>query len=215
MTIDEYIENIKNRDLKPFSEIPTNYDIILTEGRLAMVRADAILSRFGVPKNREINHLTLMKEDEDWKLLSIAWTVHKLPEEKRKFDLNLFAHSYAQVWCSNRPEFVAMFFAENGSLVVNDGTPAKGRTELAEVAEGFMTTFPDMIVAMDSLVTTSKGIEFHWTLSGTNTGPNGTGKKVNISGFELWKLDENGLIFKSKGSFDAEEYERQIQQGVY
>jgi hypothetical protein len=77
-----------------------------------------------------------------------------------------------------------------------------------------MTAFPDMIVSMDSLPTTPKGIAFHWTLTGTNTGPDGTGKKVQISGFELWQLDDKGLIKESQGSFDADEYNRQLMYGV-
>ena len=58
------------------------------------------------------------------------------------------------------------------------------------------------------------GTVFHWTLTGTNTGPGGTGKHVRISGYELWQLDEDGLISDSKGHFDAAEYERQVLHGV-
>ena len=57
-------------------------------------------------------------------------------------------------------------------------------------------------------------VEFHWTLIGTNTGPMGTGKKVNIKGFELWQLDEKGLIKESIGTLNAEEYSRQLKNGV-
>ncbi len=90
-----------------------------------------------------------------------------------------------------------------------------GRNAITQSAKAFMDAFPDdMIVAFDRLVKTKKGTEFHWTLTGTNTGQNGTSKRVNISGFELWQLDENGLIKESKGSFDAEEYSRQIKYGV-
>ncbi|MCW8996189.1 MAG: ester cyclase, partial [Psychromonas sp.] len=121
---------------------------------------------------------------------------------------------YAQAWCSQKPEFVSLFFAEDGSLSVNDGKPAVGRNEISKVAESFMTAFPDIIVSMDSLVTTPKGTEFHWTFTGTNTGPNGTGKKVRISGIELWQFDDNGLIKESKGRFDTEEYKKQVKYGV-
>ena len=51
---------------------------------------------------------------------------------------------------------------------------------------------------------------FHWTLTGTNTGPRGTGKKVRVSGYELWKIDNEGFIAESKGHFDAADYERQL-----
>jgi len=125
-----------------------------------------------------------------------------------------FGKRYAQAWCSQEPDSVASFFSENGSLTVNNGTPAIGREAISKVAQSFMTAFPDMIVSMDSLPTTPKGIEFHWTLTGTNTGPDGTGKKVQISGFELWQLDDKGLIKESQGSFDADEYNRQLMYGV-
>jgi hypothetical protein len=55
---------------------------------------------------------------------------------------------------------------------------------------------------------------FYWTFTGTNTGPNGTGKKVIISGYELWQLDKQRLIKDSQGNFDTEEYDRQLIYGV-
>jgi uncharacterized protein (TIGR02246 family) len=126
-------------------------------------------------------------------------------------ELDKFAKRYAKAWCSQNPESVAAFYAENGSLCVNDGTPAVGRAAIAEEARGFMRTFPDMVVAMDDVTRDSDGTKFHWTLTGTNTGPGGTGKRVRISGYELWKIDNDGLIGESKGHFDSAEYERQLR----
>jgi hypothetical protein len=60
----------------------------------------------------------------------------------------------------------------------------------------------------------SDGTKFNWTLTGTNTGPGGTEKRLRISGYELWKIDEDGLIADSKGHFDTAEYERQLKHGV-
>ena len=77
-----------------------------------------------------------------------------------------------------------------------------------------MTAFPDMIVTMDKLTNSDDGIEFHWTLTVANTGPNGTGNNVRISGLELWQIDKDGLISSSKGSFDSEEYSRQLKSGA-
>ena len=81
------------------------------------------------------------------------------------------------------------------------------------MAQSFMTAFPDMLVVCDSLPTTSKGIEFHWTLTGTNTGPGGTGNKVHITGVEILQFGSNGLIKESNGSFDEAEYNRQLKDG--
>jgi hypothetical protein len=99
--------------------------------------------------------------------------------------LTKFATRYAQAWSSHDPESVASFHAENGSLSVNDGPRAVGRAAIAENARGFMSTFPAMIVTMDDVLLNSDGTKFHWTLTGTNTGPGGTGKRVRISGYEL------------------------------
>jgi predicted ester cyclase len=74
-----------------------------------------------------------------------------------------------------------------------------------------MTTFPDMVVTFDSLEARGDRTAFHWTLTGTNTGPGGMGKRVRISGYELWKIDNDGLIAESKGNFDAADYERQLR----
>ena len=129
-------------------------------------------------------------------------------------ELNKFANRYAKAWCSQNAESVAAFFAENGSLSVNNGPPAIGREAIAEVAEGFMRTFPDMVVTMDNVARDSDGTKFHWTLTGTNTGPGGTGKRVRISGYELWQFDSAGLIENSKGHFESEEYQRQLKEGA-
>src|SRR5438046_10594826 len=136
-------------------------------------------------------------------------------------ELKDFARRYAKAWCSQNPESVAAFFAENGSLSVNGGPAAVGRRAIAEVARGFMKTFPDMVVTMDDVSRDSElggrsscDAVFHWTLTGTNSGPDGTGKRVRISGYELWKIDNDGLIRESKGNFDSVEYERQLKHGL-
>jgi predicted ester cyclase len=128
--------------------------------------------------------------------------------------LTEFAKRYAQAWCSHDPEKVAAFFAENGSLRVNDGPPAVGRVAIVAIAREFMRDLPDMVVAMDALSHEPNGTKFHWTLTGTNTGPGGAGKRVRISGYELWKISDEGLITESKGHFDSAEYERQLREGA-
>jgi len=128
--------------------------------------------------------------------------------------LSEFARRYAEAWCSHNPERVAAFFAENGLLKVNEDTPAIGRAAIAEIARGFIRDFPDMIVTFDKLEPRGDRTAFHWTLTGTNTGPGSTGKSVRISGYELWKISNEGLIAESKGHFDAAEYERQLKHGV-
>ncbi len=37
---------------------------------------------------------------------------------------------------------------------------------------------------------------------------------MRISGFEEWRIGDDGLIAESLGSFDAADFERQIEHGV-
>jgi SnoaL-like protein len=123
-------------------------------------------------------------------------------------DLENFAARYAKAWCSQNPESVAAFFAEKGSLKVNNQAPAVGRVAIAAIARGFMRDSPDMVVTFDKFEPRGDATAFHWTLTGTNAG---TGNRVRISGYELWKIDHDGLIAESKGHFDAADYERQVK----
>ena len=77
-----------------------------------------------------------------------------------------------------------------------------------------MIAFPDMIIAMDSLIINPNGTAFHWTSTDTNARPEGTGNKVKVNEFEVWKFSEDGLIQKSKGSFDAAEYNTQLKECI-
>jgi uncharacterized protein (TIGR02246 family) len=129
-------------------------------------------------------------------------------------ELTKFAKRYAEAWCSQDPEKVAEFFAEQGSISINDGPPAVGRAAIAKEAQAFMITLPDMIVTFDKLEPQGDRVAFHWTLLRTNTGQGGTGKRVRISGYELWKMGNDGLIAESQGYFDSAEYERQLKHGV-
>jgi uncharacterized protein (TIGR02246 family) len=121
-----------------------------------------------------------------------------------------FAERYTAAWCSQNPASVAAFFSPDGSLQVNDASPAVGQAAIEAVAQSFMSAFPDMVVAMDEIRTLGEGAEYHWTLTGTNTGPGGTGARVTVSGFEQWKIAADGLIAQSVGQFDAADYARQL-----
>ena len=127
--------------------------------------------------------------------------------------LKEFAAKYTAAWCSQNAASVASFFAEDGSLKINNGEQSVGREAITKDAQGFMTAFPDMIVAMDSLSIKAENVIYYWTLTGTNTGPGGTGKSVRINGFEEWTIGSDGLITESKGHFDEAEYQRQLEYG--
>lgn len=129
-------------------------------------------------------------------------------------DLNDFARRYTAAWCSQDPASVAAFYSINGSLTINDGAPSVGRIAIGEAARSFMEAFPDLQVSMDDVVVQGEHAIYHWTLTGRNSGPGGSGRPVRISGFEEWIFDGDGLIAESKGHFDGADYGRQLDQGM-
>jgi hypothetical protein len=124
-----------------------------------------------------------------------------------------FATRYAAAWSSQNPETLASFYTEKGVLKVNDGAPSVGRAAIAAMAKSYMTAFPDMVVKLDRVTRGGGRARFHWTWTGTNSGPGGTGRAVRISGYEEWTL-VGGLIAESLGHFDEAEYERQLKSGA-
>ncbi len=126
-------------------------------------------------------------------------------------ELTDFATRYAAAWSSQSPDSLASFYTDTGSLQVNDGAPAKGRAAVRETAQAFMAAFPDMVVRMDSVIADGNTAIFHWTWTGTNTGPGGTGKAVRITGREEWTFAPVGLIARSLGHYDEAEYQRQLR----
>lgn len=129
--------------------------------------------------------------------------------------LNLadFAKRYTAAWCSRNAESVAAFYSHEGWLRVNNDPPAVGRNAITRVAQSFMTALPDLSVVMDDLQLRDDEAEYYWTLTGTNTGPGGTGHRIHISGFEKWRIGSDGLIASSQRHFDVAEYRPQLQQG--
>jgi hypothetical protein len=117
-----------------------------------------------------------------------------------------FAERYTAAWNSGVAERVAAHFSGDGWLRVNGGEAARGRAAIAGVAKGFLDAFPDMLLQCDGVAEDGHAVTYLWTFTGTYVG---TGRKVRISGRELWTIAADGLIAESEGSFDAEDYARQ------
>ena len=122
------------------------------------------------------------------------------------------ATRYTDAWSSHRASSVAACYSESGALSINDGAPAVGRKAVADAAQGFMTAYPDLFLKFDRLEPRGDRVLYHWTLTGTNTGPGGTGNQVRISGYEDWSIGPDGLIADSKGYYDAWEWDRQANR---
>jgi hypothetical protein len=121
-----------------------------------------------------------------------------------------FVRTYTEAWCNHDPAGVADHYTPGGTIAINGGEP----TEITEVARSFMSAFPDIQVFTDDVLFKEDAVELHWTFTGTNTGPGGTGKSVRISGFEAWRFGDDGLVAESQGHYDQAEYDRQLEHGA-
>lgn len=125
--------------------------------------------------------------------------------------LDEIATAYAQAWSSKSPEAVASFYAEDGQIAINRGDVLKGRPDITEMAAGFYAEFPDLVVTCDGTRWAGGHAIFLWTLEGYHAE---TKNHVKVGGWEEWELDVNLKVISSLGWFDAEEYERQIAEGL-
>ncbi|GAB5436884.1 nuclear transport factor 2 family protein [Falsiruegeria mediterranea] len=121
--------------------------------------------------------------------------------------LQKLARDYALAWSSGEPEAVASFFAVDGEIVINRGDPIKGRAAVAEMAAGFYAEFPDLEVRCDLMRKAGSHAVFIWTLEGHHAE---TKNLVVVGGWEEWDLNDELQVVSSKGWFDADDYQRQI-----
>jgi hypothetical protein len=127
--------------------------------------------------------------------------------------LHKFATRYTSAWCSQHPASVAAHFSPDGSLSIN-GSASVGRAAITAAAQDFMSAFPDMQVLMDNLIVHDhQRATYHWTLTGTNTGPGGTGHRVRVGGNEEWRFGPDNLIAESQGHFDNAVFQLQLRHG--
>ena len=126
-------------------------------------------------------------------------------------DIRDMAERYAEAWTSGSPDAVASFYEVDGRISINNGEPIVGRAAIAEMAQGFYSEFPDLVVHLDEIRTAGDNAVFLWTLEGTHSE---TGNYVKVGGWEEWTLSDAVLVRESLGRFDAVEYDRQIAEGV-
>ena len=121
---------------------------------------------------------------------------------------NELAVAYTAAWNSGASDGVAAFYAPEGEIVINRGSPWVGRKGVADMAAGFFTEIPDLTLACDAVRCAGNHVAYFWTFTGTHATSRNS---VRVAGWEEWDLDSYGLIRASRGWYDAEDYARQLQ----
>jgi uncharacterized protein (TIGR02246 family) len=143
-------------------------------------------------------------------LLTIAMTIAACGGGMSEDDINGLAERSTAAWNSGDPQAVAMLYAENGSWMSNGSELAVGRDAIAEFAADLMSEIPDLAFQMTDLRMTETGAVYHWRMTGTNTGPGGTGAPIDINGYDEWTFDEDGLLLQSHDHYDVADYQAQL-----
>ena len=117
------------------------------------------------------------------------------------------AEAHCAAWTSRSPDTVADRYSTTTSFSINRGEPMRTRAEIAGMAAGFMTDFPDLSLTCDTLLVADRHMIYAWTFEGHYRE---NGKLARFTGWEEWDLDDELKVIKSLGWYDAEDYERQI-----
>ena len=143
-------------------------------------------------------------------LVSEAATEAEVPDAAA---IRAMTQAYTLGWNSGDPTAVGAHYAESGWIRINDGPPWEGREGVTAMAASFMEAFPGMRLSLDDLRVSGSRAVFSWTLEGANDGPGGTGKRVRISGHEIWRIDGDCKVASSHGYFDSSAFGRQLTHG--
>jgi hypothetical protein len=135
----------------------------------------------------------------------------------RGIDLNSlreFAASYIAAWCNHDAASVAGRYSPQGSRGAHGAAPYVGRSVIEVAVQQFMAAFPDLHIALGDVLIVGDAVDVHWTLTGVNSGPGGTGQRVCIKGFEEWRMGDDGLIAESRVNFDRADFQRQLAKSA-
>ena len=117
------------------------------------------------------------------------------------------AEDHCAACTEQAPERVASRYAEDAIMIMNGGEPMTNRTQISEMAAGFMADFPDLVLRLDTVLAANNHMVYAWTFEGRH---NVSGNQVRFSGWEEWDLDKNLYVTRSLGWFDGDDYERQV-----
>jgi uncharacterized protein (TIGR02246 family) len=122
-------------------------------------------------------------------------------------DARTLADAYTAAWNTGDPAAVASFFAPDGQIIINSGTPYLRREGVAQMAAGFYADVPDLALICDGVRVAGDHMIYLWTFTGHHSG---TKNPLHIVGWEEWDLNADHQVTLSLGRFDGSDYARQV-----
>lgn len=122
------------------------------------------------------------------------------------------ADAYTAAWNSGSADAVSMFYADDGTIVINRGSPWEGRNGVAQMAAGFFADVPDLALVCDGVRVAGNHVVYLWTFTGTDAS---SGRALRVSGWEEWDLNADQTVQSSLGWFDADDYASQTSSDIH
>lgn len=125
------------------------------------------------------------------------------------------ARSYFAALSARDPEGMASHFHASG---IEDIVPLgvfRGPAEVREIFKEMFAAMPDVETTVTRVVADHEAAGVEWRMAGTfDGGPfqgiEPTGKRVELRGFDLLEIDEDGKITRNTGYYDGADFARQI-----
>jgi hypothetical protein len=111
------------------------------------------------------------------------------------------AKSYAAAWTARDGFDIAQHFEPTGQLIVN-GSPATNPKSIADVAQGFITLFPDLHYMADDTRIAGANTLQSWTLYGHHSETNAF---IKLSGWTTFTVSDAGKIQTAHMFYDPTE----------
>jgi steroid delta-isomerase-like uncharacterized protein len=121
-------------------------------------------------------------------------------------DVNRLVDSVIQLWNTGNPDVAKQLYSDDALRSdPNQSKPARGSQEIARYVAEVRAGYPDFKLEIKDKVFEENRLVTHWTCTGTHNGEfqgiPATGKRINISGLALARI-ENGKVAEEHVYFD-------------
>jgi steroid delta-isomerase-like uncharacterized protein len=121
-------------------------------------------------------------------------------------DIKRIVDSVIQLWNTGNPDVAKQLYSDDAQRFdPNQPEPGRGSQEIARYVAEVRTGYPDFKLEINDKVFEDNRLVTHWTCTGTHKGEfqgiPATGKRINISGLALARI-ENGKVAEEHVYFD-------------
>ncbi len=219
--VEYHTENDKNYSKRGFEEEGQEYEMVVDDQGRTWVNFWGTWSGTFAETGTTIKipiHLTsryingkIVREYGYWDSSPMLLEMQKMEAQKNMpVDdkiISKTADAIVKAWNANNKQDMAAVMTANFIRTNNGEVIIRNPQEYGiNMMEAFHSGFPDFKVTMDNMQTLGNKAFINWTVSGTNTQPfqdnPATNKAINIHGFSVWTIQNDGKASREDAFFD-------------